>query len=173
MLVGAPRATVPLQMPPSPKRSPLSYALAGALAGGRTTAAALFAAEDLRRRTRPSRSRLARAMASDRGVAVIRGGALLEAVIDKLPGVGDRTAPIGIAARALSGSTSGAALAAADDRSPMLGAVLGGAAAIASTFALFSARAALHRRARVPNVVGGLLEDLILLGVGRLAMRGS
>ncbi|MBK6923394.1 MAG: hypothetical protein IPH07_38755 [Deltaproteobacteria bacterium] len=163
-------------MPSSTKRSrlshALSYALAGALAGGRTTAAALFAAEDLRRRPRASRSRLARAMASDRGVALLRGGAVLETVIDKLPGVGDRTALVGVAARVLSGSTSGAALAADDDHNPLLGAVLGGAAAIASTFALFEARRALHRRTGVPDVVGGVLEDLLLLGVGRLAMRG-
>lgn len=159
-------------MPSSTKPTHLAYALAGALAGGRTTGAALFAAEELRRRRRPNRSRLARAIASDAGVALLRGGAVLEAVIDKLPGVGDRTAVIGVAARALSGSTSGAALAADDDRSPLLGAVLGGAAAIASTFALFEARRALHRHTGVPDVVGGVLEDLLLLGVGRLALRG-
>jgi len=96
---------------------------------------------------------------------------MVELVIDKLPGVGDRTAPIGVAARAISGAVSSATLAAADGRSKWLGALLGGAGAIASTYALFHLRAALHRSTPVPDFVVGLAEDALVFGLGRLAIR--
>jgi len=156
----------------SAKPNPLWYALVGALAGGRTTAAAVFTTAQLRRNPDPDRTGLARAMGSDGAATAIAVGVILETIVDKLPGVGDRTAVVGVGARAVSGALAGAALSSADDRNPVLGALLGSTGAIAATFALFHLRDAVHRRLGVPNLLGGLGEDALLLGLGRLALRG-
>lgn len=108
---------------------------------------------------------------SDRVGVVLRVGTVIELVIDKLPGVGDRTAPFGVAIRAISGAACSATLAAADGRNRWLGAVLGGAGAVASTYALFHVRRAVHRRTRVPDFVVGIAEDALVFGLGRLALR--
>jgi uncharacterized membrane protein len=149
----------------------ITYALVGALAGGRTTAAPVVAHERLRARAVPPRSTLARALASDRLGMMLRLGAIVEVVVDKLPVAGDRTNAIGLTMRTISGAVSGAALSSADNRGPVLGAVLGTVGAVAGSFALFHLRRALHERLRMPGLVAGLAEDVLLLGLGRLALR--
>jgi len=131
----------------------------------------MLAHQALRARPLATTDRLVRLAQSDRLGLALRAGTMVELVIDKLPGVGDRTAPIGVAARAISGAVSSATLAAADGRSKWLGALLGGAGAIASTYALFHLRAALHRSTPVPDFVVGLAEDALVFGLGRLAIR--
>jgi uncharacterized membrane protein len=151
--------------------SAISSIALGLAAGARTTAAPMLAHAALRARPRVTSDRLVRLAQSDRAGLVLRVGTVLELVVDKLPGVGDRTAPVGVAARALSGALSSAALAAADGRSKWLGAALGGAAAIASTYALFHARRGIQRRTAVPAFVLGIAEDALVLGLGRIAVR--
>jgi uncharacterized membrane protein len=155
------------------RANPVSYALIGALAGGRSTAAPVLAHERLRARPVQPRSGLARALASDRVGQALRLGAIVEVVVDKLPFVGARTSVIGLLARTISGGVSGAALSIADDRGPVLGAVLGTAGAVAGTFALFHLRRGLQDGLRIPGVVAGLAEDVLLLGLGRLALRNA
>ncbi|MBC8067010.1 MAG: hypothetical protein IAG13_01645, partial [Deltaproteobacteria bacterium] len=124
------------------------------------------------RAVQPS-SGLARAFGSDRLGQAMRLGAIVEVVIDKLPFTGDRTSVLQLLARVISGGVSGAALSSADDRGPVLGALLGTAGAVAGTFALFHLRRGLHEGLRMPGVVAGLTEDVLLIGLGRLALRGA
>lgn len=151
--------------------NPITYALVGLLAGGRTTAAPVLAHQRLRARAVPPRGTLARGLASDRLGTMLQLGAIAEVVIDKLPFAGDRTSAISLACRTISGGISGAALSSADNRGPALGAVLGTLGAVAGTVALFQLRRGLHDGLRIPGVVAGLAEDVLLLGLGRLALR--
>lgn len=131
----------------------------------------MLAHEALRARPLSSSDGLVRLGRSDRLGLLLRLGAVVELVIDKLPITGDRTAAVGVTARALSGAVSSATLAAAGGRSKWLGAALGGAGAIASTYALFHLRGALHRKTPVPDFVAGLAEDALVFGLGWLAVR--
>jgi uncharacterized membrane protein len=151
--------------------NPLSCILLGFAAGARTTAAPMLAHQALRARSTPRGDGLVELASSDRTGHVLRVGTAVEMVIDKLPGVGDRTAPFGVAARAISGAVSSATVAAAYGRNKWLGAALGGASAIAGTYALFHLRGALHRHTPVPDFVVGLAEDALVFGLGRLALR--
>ncbi len=98
--------------------------------------------------------------------------AATEAIIDKLPFAGDRTSATGLVPRALAGALAGAALAPGhrrDDRrwsTTAIGAVLGGVAATAATFATFRLRRALRTHVTSSNVGAGLLEDALVYGVG-------
>lgn len=152
-------------------RDVCSSILIGIAAGARTTAAPALLQHALRSRPAAHRDPLVRLATHDRTRAAVRLGTVIEALVDKLPGIGDRTAALGLAARATSGAMSSATLAAAAGRSKWLGAALGGASAFAGTFAWFHLRRALRRGAGVPDVLVGLGEDAIVFGLGRLAVR--
>jgi uncharacterized membrane protein len=88
---------------------------------------------------------------------------------DKLPQIPDRTTLPSLAVRTASGALVGAALFTANRDQPLTGALLGGLAALASTYGSFYLRRALNRSGKVPNVISGLLEDAVLVSSG-LAM---
>lgn len=152
-----------------PARQPLSYAYAGALAGGRTTAGPSFACKRLEAKQVPPRNVLLRVLQSKAFSTVLAASSALELFADKLPGVGARTSPVPLALRTASGAVSGAALASADRRNPMLGALLGAAGAVAGTFATSYLRRALLDGLHLPNILAGLTEDALLYGLRRLA----
>ena len=147
---------------------PLSYAFAGALAGGRTTSAPLYVCRRLATHGAEPRNLLLRALQSPTFVIAVKASSAIELVADKLP-IGARTSPIPLALRTASGAVSGAALASAERRSALFGAVLGAAGAVAGTFATSSLRGALLRRLRLPNILAGIAEDALLYGLRRLA----
>lgn len=87
---------------------------------------------------------------------------------DKLPFIPDRTDPLPLIGRALSGALVGAAVAADEHREMWLPALVGVAAAVAATFAAHWIRGAVDRR--LPDTVVGLAEDGIVMAAGtRLA----
>lgn len=157
--------------------SPLWYAAVGALSGGRTMAAPVLVCDRLREAALAD-ARPARGLAS-RGVAfAVHSAAVVEMVVDKLPITGDRTAPAGILARTVAGSLAGAVLSSTHRRGWLTGTLLGGAGAIAGTFATFHLRRALRggmgSRSLSPEETGalaGLLEDAILIGLRRVVRR--
>lgn len=99
------------------------------------------------------------------GVLPTRVAALLaaaEMVVDKTPWVGARTDAVPLAGRAVFGAIAGAVVAHDRQGNRLLGAAIGAAASIAAAHLATLAR----RRFASANVIGGMLEDLIVVGVG-------
>jgi uncharacterized membrane protein len=80
-----------------------------------------------------------------------------------MPWAPARVHPISLVVRAASGALAGAAL---TPRTRRVGALLGGVAAVAATWLVYRARQAATRSVGVPNVVAGLIEDAVAIGVG-------
>jgi uncharacterized membrane protein len=88
-----------------------------------------------------------------------------EMMADKTSFVGNRTDPVPQAGRAVIGALVGGVIARQDRQSVWLGAVIGGAAAVAATHIAYQWRTRLPLSA----TAGGLLEDtLVMIGVGML-----
>jgi uncharacterized membrane protein len=92
--------------------------------------------------------------------------ALVELVSDQLPGTPSRTAPIGLSARIVTGSLSGASLAIAGGAKFWQGAVAGALGGIAGAFGGYQARVGLVRMLRVPDFAIAVPEDLVAIGLG-------
>ncbi len=92
--------------------------------------------------------------------------ALVELIVDQLPGTPARTAAVGLSARIVTGALSGACLAVAGGATPWLGAPAGAVGAIAGAFGGYHARAGLVRALRVPDFVIAIPEDLVAIGLG-------
>jgi uncharacterized membrane protein len=90
--------------------------------------------------------------------------ALVELVTDKLPSTPNRTVPMQLGARIVTGGLSGATLSAGGGQSLIVGAVIGAIGALAGTFAGFHLRRGLSQG--VPPLVAALLEDAIAVGGG-------
>jgi uncharacterized membrane protein len=114
-------------------------------------------------------------LASDRTAlvsAILAGGELLA---DKLPFMPDRTDPPSLAGRFLAGAICGAAVSSNHKRNGfmrigasrkrqelLIGAIVGGTAALAASYAGFQYR----KHVKLPPVVAALLEDGVAVGVG-------
>jgi uncharacterized membrane protein len=94
-------------------------------------------------------------------VAVFTVLAIAELVADKLPKTPARTALLGLGARIVTGSISGAAVAAAGGQPAVLGAVLGAAGGIAGAFGGFQARTRLVKALGTRDFAVAILEDAI------------
>lgn len=92
--------------------------------------------------------------------------AVPELILDKIPGIGNRTALVGLGARIASGSLCGAALYQAKGHKAAEGALLGGLAAFASTFALFYLRKKLAENTFIPDAILGAAEDALAISSG-------
>jgi len=92
--------------------------------------------------------------------------ALGELVGDKMPFAPNRTQAIGLAGRTVSGAFTGAALLKAERGNAVTGIILGGACALAATFASFYLRRNITGTNRLTNVTAGLVEDVFVLGMG-------
>lgn len=97
-------------------------------------------------------------------MAVIATG---ELVADKLPFTPDRTCPPSVAFRALSGALVGGSFCAANRRSPVAGALVGAAGAVAATYGAFYLRRYLVKERGLPDVVVALAEDAAANALGR------
>lgn len=87
--------------------------------------------------------------------------AAAEMLLDKTGLIGDRIDPIPLAGRAMMGSLVGGVAARSAQTSVVLGGLLGGAAAIVATYVAYDARS----RVPLPNVLAGILEDTIVIGL--------
>jgi uncharacterized membrane protein len=94
--------------------------------------------------------------------------ALGEIVADKLPFIPSRTDPGPFLARVASGAGVAAAQFSADNRSPMVGAVLGAGVAAVQTFAGYSVRMRLNQS--LPNPIAGSIGDATALANALLAV---
>lgn len=95
---------------------------------------------------------------------VLAGGEML---IDKMPFMPARTAPVALAGRVLLGALAGMALAAAYRRSLLAGALLAGGTAILSSYAGLALRSTATQRLGIPDPLVALAEDAIVVAAGR------
>ncbi len=90
--------------------------------------------------------------------------AVTEIIFDKLPNTPNRTAPIGLIARIVTGGLTGACISLGGGRMAFVGAGLGILGGVAGCFGGYHARAWLVRSLRQPDFTVALIEDLIAIG---------
>lgn len=92
--------------------------------------------------------------------------AIAELIVDKLPQTPNRTAAIGLIARAATGALCGGALAISGGKSLMAGALLGAAGGVATAFAGYEIRKGLVVQMTLPDFVVAVVEDLLTISGG-------
>ena len=92
--------------------------------------------------------------------------ALTELIIDKLPNTPNRTAPLGLIARIVTGGLTGACVSLGGGQSAFVGAGLGVIGGIVGCFAGYQARVRLVKSLRQPDLTVAVLEDLVAIGGG-------
>ena len=105
--------------------------------------------------------------------SVLKLMALGEIIVDKLPGVPNRTMPGSLVVRGISGGVCGAAVFLAEGKRAEIGAVIGVAAAIGSTFVTFTLRRSLGQALKIPDPAAAIAEDALALGTGASVLRGA
>ena len=85
---------------------------------------------------------------------------------DKLLRIPARVEPAPLLARLFSGALVGAGLSTLQKRSPLGGALLGGAAAVGAAFAAYHTRRALTEEKGLPDSLVAVAEDALVLGLG-------
>jgi uncharacterized membrane protein len=105
-------------------------------------------------------------MGSTAAVVIFTLLAIVELVTDQLPSTPARTKPVGLAARILTGSFSGAAVAVSGGQGFAFGAVLGALGGIVGAFAGYQVRTRSVKALNVPDFVVAVLEDAVALGGG-------
>lgn len=96
--------------------------------------------------------------------ALLRVAAVGELLLDKLPFMPNRTSPIALAGRVLLGAIAGGLAAQSGGANWLIGGVIGGAAAIAATFAGFHLRRLAVTALRIPDPLVALVEDALVVG---------
>ncbi|MGH9609832.1 MAG: DUF4126 family protein [Bryobacteraceae bacterium] len=96
--------------------------------------------------------------------------AAAEAEADKLPFMPKRTEEESLAARAISGATSGAAICSAKKRQPVIGALLGALSAAAAGYLLSFLRCRSADDVEPPIPLAAIVEDALAAGVGILVI---
>lgn len=89
--------------------------------------------------------------------------ALGELVADKLPKTPNRTAPLGLIARLVTGGVTGACVAAAGGQGAFFGGLLGALGGVVGSFGGYHARKRLVRALGAPDIYVALFEDLVAI----------
>jgi uncharacterized membrane protein len=97
--------------------------------------------------------------------------AIGEMAADKHPATPNRTSALPLIGRMVMGGWAAAAHARRDRR--VQAAIVGGAAAVAFTFAAFQLRRLATERLHVPNIAAGLVEDALAFSIGALVLRNA
>ncbi len=90
-----------------------------------------------------------------------------EMAADKLPFIPARTDPLPLTGRAVLGAAVGAAAGLLEEQPWWAGAIFGSAAAVATAFAGYHARRLLTGEDGLPDPIVAVLEDGLVLGLGR------
>src|ERR1044071_1234258 len=90
--------------------------------------------------------------------------AITEIIIDKLPNTPNRTAPLGLIARIVTGGFTGACVSLGGGQSAYVGAGLGGIGGMVGCFGGYQGRARLVKSLRQSDFNIALVEDLIAIG---------
>jgi len=139
----------------------------GLLAGMRTSSAPAITSHILSHHHSRQLSHSSLAfMQSDKVATALKIFVIAELIGDKLPSAPNRIKPVGLIARCLSGALAGASIYKASGNQPLAGALVGSAAALASTFGSFLLRKSIVRQTRIFDPVIGALEDALVIGAG-------
>lgn len=103
--------------------------------------------------------------------AITKALSMAEFAGDKLPGTPDRIILPQVLGRIASGALVGATIFQANRESIIKGAVIGGVAALAATYASFFARKFFGEMFSLKNSVAGAIEDALAVGGGAAIMR--
>src|SRR5688500_2102984 len=103
-------------------------------------------------------------MGSLHAVVILSELAIAQLIIDKIASTSNRTAPLGLIARIVTGGFTGACVSLGGGQSAFVGAGLGLLGGIVGCFAGYQARTRLVRSLRMPDFNVALLEDLIAIG---------
>ncbi|MBV8695680.1 MAG: DUF4126 family protein [Chloroflexi bacterium] len=93
-----------------------------------------------------------------------------ELFADKLPIIPSRTSLGPLGARLVIGGLAGMLLCRQYNQPPLAGAVVGGTSALISSYLASSLRKNLSKKARIPDFLLGMGEDMLVLRLGKLAM---
>lgn len=139
----------------------------GAVAGMRATMAPMVASHYLSNHPNPALSRSALRFIQLPVTAVItKLLSVAEITGDKIPGGPNRIIPAQLAARIASGAFVGATIFKANKQSVIEGMLIGGASALAATFASFYLRKYVDKLPFVKDPIAGVVEDVLALGTG-------
>lgn len=116
---------------------------------------------------RSKQTRIASRKAYERAVPWVTAMAVGETLADKTPWIPARIELLPLLGRVFLGGALGAATAQRGIRSRTEAAAVGAVSAAVATFAAYGIRQALVRKAKVPNVLAGALEDAALLGIAK------
>jgi uncharacterized membrane protein len=97
------------------------------------------------------------------GVIILSLLAITEFIIDKLPNTPNRTAPLGLIARIVTGGFTGACVSVGGGKSVFVGAGLGVIGGIVGCFGGYQARSQLVKSLRQPDFNIAFIEDLIAI----------
>ena len=97
-------------------------------------------------------------------VAILSVLAVAELVADKLPNTPNRTSPLGLFVRILTGGITGACVSTGGGQSAAIGAVLGVIGGVAGAFGGYQVRTRLVKAIGSPDIYIALLEDLVAIG---------
>ncbi len=97
-------------------------------------------------------------------VAILSALAVAELIVDKLPNAPNRTSPLGLIVRILTGGITGACVSSGGGQSAAIGAVLGVIGGIAGAFGGYQVRTRLVKAIGSPDIYIALLEDLVAIG---------
>jgi uncharacterized membrane protein len=139
----------------------------GALAGMRSTSAPAITSHILsHHHSKKLENSPLNFMQSEKVATVLKIMALGELIGDKLPTAPNRIIPFACAGRCLSGALAGASIFKATGGNALIGGILGGAAAVASTFGSFYLRKGVVEKTKVLDPVIGAIEDALVISSG-------
>jgi uncharacterized membrane protein len=144
-------------------------AVMGAVAGLRSLSAPAVVSQLSNSRLIPDESPLAwlHHPGVSKALTVLATG---ELIADKLPFIPARTKAGPLAARALTGGLSGAAIFSARKRPWWIGALIGASAAVGATYGAYKLRKRITEEYNVPDTVVAIFEDALVAGCGYLAL---
>ncbi|MEZ2337988.1 DUF4126 family protein [Mucilaginibacter sp. RCC_168] len=139
----------------------------GTLAGMRTSSAPVIASHILSHHQSKSLEQSNFKFMQSTGVAnTLKVMALSELAVDKLPVTPNRIKPFSVLARSLSGALAGASIYKATGNNAFIGAVIGGSAALVSTFGSFYLRKSVVKASHLVDPIVGAIEDALVIGSG-------
>ena len=100
------------------------------------------------------------------GAHILAALAVGELIADKTPYIPSRTDPPALIGRFASGALAGATAAKARKGNWLIGAILGGAAAVGVTYVTYELRRRAGEVTKLPDSVFALLEDALVVGSG-------
>jgi uncharacterized membrane protein len=143
----------------------------GAVAGLRSMTAPALIAQAARTGSIELKNGPAAFLGTQQGANIATTLAVLELVADKLPSTPNRTSPVPLLARAVSGAIAGAAVCSARKQPWLPGAVVGALAAIGAAYAGYTIRRKLTDDAELPDFWVALAEDAVTVGIAVAVLR--